>query len=78
MQLDRCLMSSTDTLKSIYFVYFHSIMKYCFGGNSPQNKMIFTLQKRTVRIIADDKAKEFMQNSIHEIRHFFNANTYLH
>jgi hypothetical protein len=41
--------SSTDNLKSIYFAYFHSIMKYgiLFWGNSPNSKMIFTLQKRT-------------------------------
>jgi len=44
---------SIDTLKSIYFAYFHSIMKYgiIFWGNSPSSKMIFTLQKRTVKII---------------------------
>jgi hypothetical protein len=37
--------SSPGTLKSIYFAYFHSIMKYgiIFGGNSPNSKMIFTL-----------------------------------
>jgi len=50
--------SSTDTLKSIYFAYFHSIMKYgiIFWGNSPNSK-IFTLQKRTVRIIAGVKCR---------------------
>jgi hypothetical protein len=46
--------SSTDTLKSIHFAYFHSIMKYgiIFWGNYPNSKMIFTLQKRNVRINA--------------------------
>jgi hypothetical protein len=49
--------SSIDTLKSIYFAYFHSIMKYGikFQGNSPNSKMIFTLQKRTDRIISGVK-----------------------
>jgi hypothetical protein len=30
--------SSTNTLKSFYFIYFHSIMKYeiIFGGKSPK------------------------------------------
>jgi hypothetical protein len=34
--------SSIDTLKSIYFAYFHSIMKYgiIFWGYSPTSKMI--------------------------------------
>jgi hypothetical protein len=46
--------SSTDNLKSIYFAYFHSIMKYeiIFWGNSPDSKMVVTLQQRTVRIIS--------------------------
>jgi hypothetical protein len=32
--------SNTDTLKSIYFAYFHSLMKYgiFLGGNSPDSK----------------------------------------
>jgi IS1 family transposase len=50
--------SSTNTLKSIYFAYFHSI--FCckfFGGNFPNSKMMFTLQKRNVRIIAGVMSK---------------------
>jgi hypothetical protein len=45
--------SSTDTLRSVYFAYCHSILKYgiIFGHNSPNSEMIFTLQKGTVRII---------------------------
>jgi hypothetical protein len=43
-----------DTLKSIYFAYFHSIMKngIIFGGNSPNSKRTFTLQKKIIRIMA--------------------------
>jgi hypothetical protein len=43
-----------DTLKSIYFAYFHSIMKYgiIFGGNSSNSRKIFTLQKKIIRIMA--------------------------
>jgi hypothetical protein len=39
-------------------------MKYgmIFGGNSPSSKMIFTLQKRTVRIIADVKSRNSRRN----------------
>jgi hypothetical protein len=56
--------SSTDTLKSIYLAYFHSTMKYqiIFGGNSLNSKMIFSLQKRTVRIIAGVKSRNSCRN----------------
>jgi hypothetical protein len=39
--------SNTDTLKSISFAYFHSIMKYgiIFWGNSSNSRKIFTLKK---------------------------------
>jgi hypothetical protein len=42
-----------NTLKSIYFAYFHSIVKYGinFWGNSPNSRKIFTLQKKIIRII---------------------------
>jgi hypothetical protein len=45
--------SNINTLKSIYFVYFHSIIKYgiIFGGNSSNSKKIFTLQKKIIRIV---------------------------
>jgi hypothetical protein len=40
--------SNTDTLKLIYFDYFHSLMKYglIFWGNSSDSKKVFTLQKK--------------------------------
>ena len=43
---------NNDTLRSIYFAYFHSIASYGIisGGNSSYSKKIFTLQKRTIRI----------------------------
>jgi hypothetical protein len=65
------LTSSTYTLKSIYFAYFHSIMKYgtVFGGNSPNNKIIFTFQRRTVTIIADVKSRNSCRNLL-EFRDF--------
>jgi hypothetical protein len=38
--------SNSNTLKSVYFAYFHSIIKYgiIFWGNSSNSKKIFTLQ----------------------------------
>jgi hypothetical protein len=56
--------SSTDTLRSIYFACFHSIMKCgnIFGDNSCNSKMILSLQKRTVRIIAGVKSWNSCRN----------------
>jgi len=46
--------SSINTLKSIYYVHFHSIIKYrlIFWGNSSNIGKSFTLQKKTLRIMA--------------------------
>jgi hypothetical protein len=46
-----------DTMKLIYFAYFHNLMKYriIFWGNSSDSKMVFTLEKKTVRIIVGTK-----------------------
>jgi hypothetical protein len=45
--------SDINTHKSIYYAYFHSIIKYGtnFGGNSANSGKIFTLQRKAVRII---------------------------
>ena len=45
--------SNNNTLKSIYFSYFHSVVKYriIFWGNSSNSKKIFTLQKKIIRIM---------------------------
>jgi hypothetical protein len=44
---------NNDTLRAIYFAYFHSIVSYgiILGGNSSHSKKIFTLQKRIIRIM---------------------------
>jgi hypothetical protein len=44
---------NNNTLKSIYFAYFHSVIKYelIFWGNSPNSKKVFTLQKKVIRIM---------------------------
>jgi hypothetical protein len=46
--------SNTDTLRSVEFAYFHSIMKYgtIFWHNSPNSKKMFVLQNKIVRIMA--------------------------
>jgi hypothetical protein len=57
MQLDLCHISATLTLRSIYFAYFHSLIKYgiILGENSPDCKKVFTLQKKIVRIVVGIK-----------------------
>jgi hypothetical protein len=47
--------SDINTLKSIYFAYFHSIIRYgiIFWGNSSCSIKIFILQKKIIRILAD-------------------------
>jgi hypothetical protein len=44
---------NNNTLRSIYFAYFHSIASYgiIFWGNSSNSMKIFTLQKRIIRIM---------------------------
>jgi hypothetical protein len=44
-----------QTLKTIYFSYFHSIVTYgiIFWGNSVHSQYIFKIQKRMVRLIAN-------------------------
>jgi hypothetical protein len=51
--------SNTDTLKSIYFAYFHSIIKYgiIFWDNSFNSKKIFILKKKSVRIVAGVRSR---------------------
>jgi IS1 family transposase len=45
--------SNINTLKSINFAYFHSIIKYgiILGGNSSNSRTIFTLQKKIITIM---------------------------
>jgi hypothetical protein len=44
---------NSNTLKSIYCAYLHSVIKYgiILGGNFSNSGKIFTLQNKTVRII---------------------------
>ena len=49
-----------NTLKMIYFAYFHSVMTYSllFWGNSPDSIKIFRLQKRIIRIMMGCRSKD--------------------
>jgi hypothetical protein len=49
--------SNIDILKLTYFAYFYSLIKYgiIFWGDSSDSKKVFTLQKKTVRIMVGVK-----------------------
>ena len=49
--------SNITTFKSIYFTYFHCIIKYgiIFWGNSSNSDKILALQKKIVRIVVGVK-----------------------
>jgi hypothetical protein len=49
----------TETLKLVYFAYFHSIMSYgiIFWANSTESKKVFYIQNRIIRIIAGAKRR---------------------
>jgi hypothetical protein len=51
---------SQDSLKMIYYSYFHSIMTYgiILGGNSQYSNIIFRLQTRIIRIIAGLRSRD--------------------
>jgi hypothetical protein len=48
-----------DTLKFVYFAYFHSIMSYgiVFWGNSTDGKKVFIIQKKIIRIMVSVKRR---------------------
>jgi hypothetical protein len=52
-----CYISKVDTIKSVYFAYFHSIMKYgiILRGTTHLIAKTFILQKTIVRIMAGVK-----------------------
>jgi hypothetical protein len=51
---------TTNTLKMIYYSYFHFIMTYGlqFWGNSSDSKKIFRLQKKVIRIMMGHRNME--------------------
>jgi len=51
---------SQDSLRMVYYSYFHSIMTYglIFWGNSYYSNIIFRLQKRIIRIIVGIRGRD--------------------
>jgi hypothetical protein len=64
------VISNTNTLKSAYFVYIHSTMKHgiSFWGNSSDGKMIFTLEKKIVRLMAGVNPRNSCKNRFKKLK----------
>ena len=60
---------SQQTLKAIYYAYFHAIMKYgvIFWGQSPGSLRVFLLQKRVIRTIMDCGGRTSCRTLFHEL-----------
>jgi Na+/glutamate symporter len=73
--------SKIDTVKKIYFAYFHSLMKYgiIIWGNSSDSKKVFTLHKKIIKIIAGTNLKLLVETYLRSYRSYrFHANIYSH
>jgi hypothetical protein len=70
-----------NTLKSIYFAYFHSIVKYgiIFWGNSSNSRKIFTLQKKIIRVMVGAHPRTSCRRLFKNLKRFyqFQANIYI-
>ena len=60
---------ATEILKTLYFLYFHSILTYgiIFWGNSVCSQLIFKVQKRTIRIISNLGIRDSCRSAFKEL-----------
>jgi hypothetical protein len=64
--------NNINTLKSIYFSYFHSIIKYgiILGGNYSNSKKLFTLQEKVIRIMVGAQPRTPCRSLFIKLRDF--------
>jgi len=64
------LVSNINTLNSIYYAYFHSVIKcgIIFGCNSFNNRKVFTSQKKIIRIVAGTQPKTSYRSLSKEVK----------
>jgi len=62
---------SLDSLKMVYYSYFHSVMTYglIFWGNSHQHNIMFRLQKRIIRIIVGIRGRDSCREHFKNLQH---------
>ena len=65
-----CLSCHINTLKMVYFAYFHSIMEFgiIFWGVSVESKRIFLLQKRVIRIMTGSTIRTSYKRLFQELK----------
>jgi hypothetical protein len=83
MPLGSWSISVTLTLpKSIYYVYFHSFIKYgiILAGNSSNSGNILTLQKILVKIMAGAQPRTFCRSLFKQLSdsYLFQASIFFH
>jgi len=61
---------SQDTLKIIYYSYFHSIMAYGlpFWGSSTESIRVFKLQKKAIRVMMGSKSNQSCRELFTKLR----------
>jgi hypothetical protein len=64
------LFLSQESLRMVYFSYFHSIMNYrlIFWGNSYHSSSVFKLQKRIIRIIVGIRDRDSCRKYIRKVK----------
>jgi hypothetical protein len=64
------LFLSQESLKVVYYSYFHSIMTYglIFCGNSYYSNTTFRLQKRTIRIIVGIRDRDTCREHLRKLK----------
>ena len=78
----RCIrpFMSQDTLKSVYYSYFHSLISYgiIFWGNSSNSLHVIRLQKRAVRIITWSRPRDSCRGLFKILRILYLQSQYIH
>jgi len=61
---------SQDTLRTIYFSYFHSILSYgiIFWDNYAYSSSIFKIQKRMIRIIMNARNRDSFRHLLKKLK----------
>jgi hypothetical protein len=67
------LFISHESLRMIYFSYFHTVMSYgiIFWGNTLYSNNIFKLQKRVIRIITNSRNRDSCRELFKELNILF-------
>ena len=71
---------SQDTLRKIYFLYFHSILSYgiIFWENSAYSSNIFKIQKRIIRIIMNTRNRDYCHQLVKNLKIWSLKSQYTH